>query len=646
MPLIAEAAARALKPAGIEQADHVIVSSPHLKAAAAAAKRLAGRIPEEAPAIGYAGTADPGLRLAAVLDRAEPGQTILLVVAVRRRRRHRAAHDRPDHLRAQCRTRRRAGRRRPRHPLRDLPDLARAAGARAAAPARARASRRPAVGPRRSVEVRLRRLRCINCGQVHVPPRRVCAGCGDRRRMERVPLADRSGRGRDVHGRPPGLLPVAADDRRRRRLRRRRALHRWRSPTPSPDEVAIGARAGADVPPPLHHRRRAQLLLEGAARGRSMASNGIRDHVAIVGMGCTPFGEHWDRSADDLLVDATEECFASTPTITQGRRRRLLAGHDGLRAVRASSSASRSSSTTSRSPAWRTSARPARRRSATPATPSPRAPTTRVMAVGVEKLKDSGYSGLVRSTSPATGRRRRSRLTAPAAFSPARPGLLPEVRRRSAGHARRDDPRRLEEPRQRREEPAGAVPQGGRQGEDRRLRRWSPGGSGIFDCSGVSDGSAAALIVRAEDAHQYTDTPMYVKALALAAGPASGPIDPAYDYTTFPEVVRCARGRLRAGRASPTRATQISTGRGPRLLHPDRARADGGPRVLRARPGVERRARRRLRPRRRAAGQPRRRPEVLRPPDRRQRPADALRVLAAVPRRGRRAPARRPASSA
>src|SRR3990167_2841074 len=35
-----------------------------------------------------------------------------------------------------------------------------------------------------------------------------------------------------------------------------------------------------------------------------MASNGIRDRVAIIGMGCTPFGEHWDKSVDDLLVDA------------------------------------------------------------------------------------------------------------------------------------------------------------------------------------------------------------------------------------------------------------------------------------------------------------------------------------------------------
>ena len=66
------------------------------------------------------------------------------------------------------------------------------------------------------------------------------------------------------------------------------------------------------------------------------------------------------------------------------------------------------------------------------------------------------------------------------------------------------------------------------------------GALGIFDCSGVSDGSAAAIIVRAEDAHRYTDRPLFVKALSFVAGPAAGPIDPGYDYTTFPEVVASA----------------------------------------------------------------------------------------------------------
>ena len=42
-----------------------------------------------------------------------------------------------------------------------------------------------------------------------------------------------------------------------------------------------------------------------------MASNGIRDRVAIVGMSCTRFDEHWDKSTDDLLVDAASEALSS-----------------------------------------------------------------------------------------------------------------------------------------------------------------------------------------------------------------------------------------------------------------------------------------------------------------------------------------------
>src|SRR2546428_14067560 len=42
-----------------------------------------------------------------------------------------------------------------------------------------------------------------------------------------------------------------------------------------------------------------------------MASNGIRDRVAIVGMGCTSFGEHWDKGVNDLLVDAAKDALAS-----------------------------------------------------------------------------------------------------------------------------------------------------------------------------------------------------------------------------------------------------------------------------------------------------------------------------------------------
>ncbi len=38
-------------------------------------------------------------------------------------------------------------------------------------------------------------------------------------------------------------------------------------------------------------------------------ASGIRDKVAILGMGCSKFGERWDSEADDLIVEAFEECL-------------------------------------------------------------------------------------------------------------------------------------------------------------------------------------------------------------------------------------------------------------------------------------------------------------------------------------------------
>ena len=36
---------------------------------------------------------------------------------------------------------------------------------------------------------------------------------------------------------------------------------------------------------------------------------GVRDKVAIIGMGCTKFDEHWDKSIWDLVVEACYEAF-------------------------------------------------------------------------------------------------------------------------------------------------------------------------------------------------------------------------------------------------------------------------------------------------------------------------------------------------
>ena len=65
----------------------------------------------------------------------------------------------------------------------------------------------------------------------------------------------------------------------------------------------------------------------------TMASSGIRDQVAIIGMGCTRFGELWDKGVDDLLTDAATEAAASAG-MALARHRRLLARHHDVGRLR------------------------------------------------------------------------------------------------------------------------------------------------------------------------------------------------------------------------------------------------------------------------------------------------------------------------
>jgi acetyl-CoA C-acetyltransferase len=41
-----------------------------------------------------------------------------------------------------------------------------------------------------------------------------------------------------------------------------------------------------------------------------MRKDALRDRAAVVGVGCCPFGENWDRSPQDMIVDAAYEAYA------------------------------------------------------------------------------------------------------------------------------------------------------------------------------------------------------------------------------------------------------------------------------------------------------------------------------------------------
>jgi acetyl-CoA C-acetyltransferase len=268
-----------------------------------------------------------------------------------------------------------------------------------------------------------------------------------------------------------------------------------------------------------------------------MGSHGIRDRVAIVGMGCTRFAEHWDKGVDDLLVDATGEALAS---VGEGL------GHDDVDAYWLGTAQSGMSGMVLAKP-LQLEGKPVTRVENMCATGSEALRQAAyavasgaydvAMAVGVEKVKDSGYQGLNAFPIPTDGTNRT--LTAAAMFSMVAPayarryGVDPdELRRALARIASKNhhNGARNERAQFRREvsvEAICAMPS-------------VAGDLSVFDCAGVADGAAAAVVVRAEDANRYTDTPLYVKALSLVAGNGSGLTDPDYDYTTFPEVARSA----------------------------------------------------------------------------------------------------------
>src|SRR6478736_2713992 len=260
-----------------------------------------------------------------------------------------------------------------------------------------------------------------------------------------------------------------------------------------------------------------------------MGSHGIKDRVAIVGMGCTPFGEHWNKGTDDLIVDSTEATFASTGITKDDVDAywvgTAMSGASGMMLARPMQLHDKPVTHVENFCATASEAL----RGAAYAVASGAYDVA--MAIGVEKVKDSGYQGLVgagKTPTDGTGRT----LTAAAMFAMCVPayakryGVDAEDMREVLAHiSAKNHYNGARNPRAqfRREVSTETICASPLMAGDLR----------VYDCSGVADGSAAAVVVRAEDAHKYTDSPLYIKALSFVAGNGSGVTNPDYDYTNF-----------------------------------------------------------------------------------------------------------------
>jgi acetyl-CoA C-acetyltransferase len=278
-----------------------------------------------------------------------------------------------------------------------------------------------------------------------------------------------------------------------------------------------------------------------------MGSHGIRDQVAIVGMGCTPFAEHWDKGLDDLIVDASTEAFASAG-ITREEVDAYWFGtaQSGMSGITLARPLQLHNKPVTRVENYCATGAETLRAAAYAVASGA---YDVAMAVGAEKVKDSGFQGLNANNPPNDGTART--LTAAAMFSMVAPAygqkygvddetmadVLASIAVKNHHNGARNSRAQF-----RKEITKETVLKSPR----------LAGSLGVFDCAGVADGAAAAIVVRAEDALKYTDKPIYLKALSFVAGSGSGLIDPGYDYTHFPECEAAAADAYRqAGITDP-----------------------------------------------------------------------------------------------
>src|SRR3954447_12216181 len=144
-----------------------------------------------------------------------------------------------------------------------------------------------------------------------------------------------------------------------------------------------------------------------------MGSHGIRDRVAIVGTGCTRFAEHFDKSADDLLREATGEAFTGAGvTKSDVDAYWLGTAQSGMSGIMLARPLELEGKPVTRVENYCATGSEALRQAAYAVASGA---YDMAMAIGVEKVKDGGYQGLNSFPIPTDGTNRT--LTAAAMFS-------------------------------------------------------------------------------------------------------------------------------------------------------------------------------------------------------------------------------------
>jgi acetyl-CoA C-acetyltransferase len=270
----------------------------------------------------------------------------------------------------------------------------------------------------------------------------------------------------------------------------------------------------------------------------------LKDKVAIIGMGCTQFGELWNKDADDTIVEAAYEAVEDAGVDL----------HKDIEAVWVGTAITGMTGACVASP-LKLNYIPVTRvenacatgiesiRNATHALIAKAYDL--VMAIGFDKLKDIGIGGLhparhqsekfhpiylAGGTGPGRYALAATRYFARYELSPEEgKRMLAKIDVKSHYSGHRNPKSHL--PREVNLEEVMNAP----------MIAWP---LGLYDCCGVTDGASAAILCRTEDvkrfAKNHPDDYITIKGFGISIGPSWGKNKEDYDYTHWPETEHAA----------------------------------------------------------------------------------------------------------
>ncbi len=280
--------------------------------------------------------------------------------------------------------------------------------------------------------------------------------------------------------------------------------------------------------------------------------SGIKDKVSVIGMGCTKFGELFHKSREDLILEAVNEALADAKLEIEDIDAFWFGSFYEICGYTISTVLKTQFKPVTRVENNCCTGAEAFRNACFGITSGE---YKVVMAIGLEKLKDNGYSGnpippsYRDGTLPTFGGPGGFSLLVPA-YCDAYGVSFSDIREAMAQVAHKNHLNGSMNPKAmyQKETPIEAI---------RKSPMVCEPYISVMDCSGVSDGCACAILTRTEDAKYYRPDPMYVKCVEVAAASGFGTLCNDYDYTTVQETVHCAKNAYRkAGITNP--AEQLS----------------------------------------------------------------------------------------